>query len=127
MDDAYTLTAAAYLERNPAKAGLVAEAVEWPWSSAAGHVAGTGDALAEGRWLVEQTGGWVCSWREHLAGESAADTAAALRLHENTGRPLGGEQFVRRLEQALGRRLTPGRPGRPRKGAKRNAIEYKTI
>ena len=91
MDDAYTLTAAAYLERNPVKAGLVAEAAEWPWSSAAGHVAGTGDALAEGRWLVQQTGGWVCSWREHLAGESAADTAAALRLHENTGRPLGSE------------------------------------
>ena len=127
MDDAYTLTAAAYLERNPVKAGLAAEAAEWPWSSAAGHVAGTGDALAEGRWLVEQTRGWVCSWREHLAGESAADTAAELRLHENTGRPLGSEPFVKRLEQALGRRLTPGRPGRPRKGASQKAIEKKTV
>ena len=78
-------------------------------------------------WLVEQTRGWVCSWREHLAGESAADTAAELRLHENTGRPLGSEQFVKRLEQALGRRLTPGRPGRPRKGASQRAIEEKTV
>ena len=65
--------------------------------------------------------------RDHLAGESAADTAAELRLHENTGRPLGSEQFVKRLEQALGRRLTPGRPGRPRKRASQNAIEKQTV
>ena len=126
MDDAYTLTAAAYIERNPVQAGLVPEAAEWPWSSSAGHVAGTGDALAEGRWLIEQTRGWVCSWGEHLAGQSAPEAAAQLRLHETTGRPLGSERFVKRLERALGRRLTPGRPGRPRRDPSQTAIEKKT-
>lgn len=115
MDEAYTVAATAYIERNPVKAGLVARAEDWPWSSAAGHVRRTGDAVAEGAWLTDQTAGWVCSWAEHLAGPAEPDLGERLRRHENTGRPLGGETFVRKLERALGRRLTPGRPGRPRK------------
>ncbi|MCB2156801.1 hypothetical protein KQI84_18135 [bacterium] len=34
-----------------------------------------------------------------------------------TGRPLGDEGFVRRLERLLGRSLAPKKPGRPRKNS----------
>ena len=38
-----------------------------------------------------------------------------MHLHENTGRPLGDEGFVKKPETMLGRMLTPGTPGRPKK------------
>jgi len=42
-----------------------------------------------------------------------------LQLHERTGRPLGSDGFLTRLEKAIGRILKPKRPGRkPKKGKK---------
>jgi putative transposase len=115
MDDAYLIAAARYVERNPVRGKLVARAEDWPWSSASAHAGGGEDALAETAWLKERIGGWTCSWGEYLAQGEEADIARSLRLHENTGRPLGEEGFVRRLERRLGRKLLPGKPGRPRK------------
>jgi len=63
-------------------------------------------------------GGWVCSWGEYLAEADDPALGRWLRLHENTGRPLGQEGFVRRLERRLGRKLLPGKPGRPRTSPK---------
>ena len=115
MDESHLLSATAYVERNPLKAALVERAEDWPWSSAAAHVGGRGDGLAEGDWLAERIAGWTCGWREYLRGSDEPGLAEAMRLHENTGRPLGPEAFVRKLERAVGRILLPGKPGRPKK------------
>jgi len=42
---------------------------------------------------------------------------AALRRATLTGRPLGSESFVKRLERGLARKLDPKRTGRPKKAA----------
>ena len=118
MDESHLLCATAYVERNPVRAKLVRAPWRWPWSSAAAHAGGRGDALAGGEWLAERIAGWTCSWREYLRGADEPAVAAAMRLHENTGRPLGPEPFVRKLERVLGRVLLPGRPGRPAKKKK---------
>jgi len=50
MDDAHLMAAVRYVERNPVAAGLVDRAEQWPWSSAASHVAGrrvAGDRLTD--------------------------------------------------------------------------------
>ena len=47
MDERHLMAAARYVERNPVRAGLAARPEDWPWSSAAAHVAGKPDALAE--------------------------------------------------------------------------------
>ena len=47
MDEHPLIAAARHIERNPVKAGLVMRAADWLWSSAAAHVAGRGDDLAE--------------------------------------------------------------------------------
>ena len=91
--------------------GLVAAAEDWPWSSAAAHVAGRGDAVAEGDWLGERIAGWVCTWREHLLDGDEAELATAMRLRENSGRPLGDGDFVKRLGALLGRDLLPKKRG----------------
>ena len=115
MDGGHLLAAARYVERNPVKARLVGSAAAWPWSSAAAHVTGKPDGVAETAWLSERIAGWVCTWAEHLRKRDERDFAAEMRRHEATGRPLGGESFVEKLESMLGRLLLPGKPGRPRK------------
>ncbi len=118
MDEAHLLNAAAYMERNPVRAGLVDRAEAWPWSSAAAHVTGRGDAAAEGAWLAERTAGWVCTWGEYLRRTEADETGRLLRRHASTGRPLGDEAFVKKIGSLLGRKLLPKRPGRKPKEQK---------
>ncbi len=116
MDRRHTLAAVRYVERNPVRAGLAKRAWEWPWSSAAAHVSGRGDALiAPGGPLVAEIG----NWRRFLQEEDAPETLDLLRRHGRTGRPWGDPRFLARLERRLGRRLSPGRPGRPRKEGNR--------
>ncbi len=117
MDEPHLLAAARYIERNPLRARLVERAEDWPWSSAAAHAAGRGDAVAAGRWLTDLTVGWVCSWSEYLRDEEQDEQELAAAMHrcESTGRPLGDKQFLARLEAALGRVLRPKLGGRPRK------------
>jgi putative transposase len=115
MDGRHLLSAARYVERNPVKARLVGSAAAWPWSSAATHVSGKTDGIAETAWLTERIAGWVCTWAEHLRKRDEKDFGAMMRLHETTGRPLGGKSFVKKLESLLGRTLLPCRPGRPKK------------
>ena len=89
----------------------MAAAEDWPWSSAAAHTAGRGDAVAEGDWLSERIAGWVWTWREHLLARDEAELAVAMRQRENTGRPLGDQNFVKRLGVLLGRDLLPKKRG----------------
>ncbi len=118
LDEPYLVKAAAYVERNPVRAGVVRRAEAWPWSSAAAHVGGRGDAVAEGAWLVERTAGWVCRWGECLRGTEANETGGLLRRHASSGRPLGDEAFVKKIGTLLGRDLLPKKPGRKRKERK---------
>jgi putative transposase len=116
MDGPHALAAARYVERNPVRAGLVRQAWDWPWSSAAAHVAGRGDALVQpGGPLVAE----VNDWRQFLRGEADAAAVEALRRHGRTGRPLGSLGFVLETESQLGRSLRRQKPGpRPKDKAK---------
>ena len=49
--------------------------------------------------------------------DAEAAEIAKLRRATASGRPLGDEGFVRRLEKTLGRKLNPRRTGRPKKAA----------
>ena len=60
------------------------------------------------------------NWRGFLARVVRNEDIKVLRAHERTGRPLGEEAFLARLEQNLGRilrRQKPGPKGTPPHGA----------
>ena len=114
MDERHLLAAARYVELNPVRAGLVKQARHWRWSSAKAHLAGKDDGLATVAPLLELAG----DWRAFLRGGLAAADLKAIRAHERTGRPLGSEAFLERLEARLGRTLKKRRAGR--KPAKTN-------
>ena len=56
----------------------------------------------------------AADWQAYLALETPAETIERLRRHERTGRPLGGEGFLRALEAVIGRRVRPNKPGHPK-------------
>ena len=106
MDESYLLAAARYVEMNPVRARLAPDAGAWPWSSARAHLAGTDDQLVKVAPLLEMVG----DWKLFLAAATEKEMEN-IRKHERTGRPLGSEGFVERLESASGRLLKRGKPG----------------
>jgi putative transposase len=107
LDGRHLVAAARYVELNPVRARLAARAEDWPWSSARAHLAGADDELARAAPLLEVVGDWPA----FLSAEVSADELAAIRRHQRTGRPLGDDAFIDRLEARLGRKLRPGKPG----------------
>jgi putative transposase len=117
MDDLWLLRAARYVELNPVRAKLCRAPWRWRWSSAAAHVGGKDDVLVRAGPLLKRAG---MDWRDFLLEPLGDAQAARIRSHESTGRPLGSERFVVRLEKALGRvlrRLPAGRPRKEQSGA----------
>jgi len=53
----------------------------------------------------------VANWREFLDSGIEADELELLRVHERTGRPLGDDDFISRLEEELARVLRRQKPG----------------
>jgi putative transposase len=107
LDETYLLAAARYVEMNPVRAHLAPDAASWPWSSTRAHLAGKDDQLVKVAPLLEMAG----DWRLFLAGAGEDEQINDLRKHERTGRPLGPEAFLDRLESALDRPLKRGKPG----------------
>lgn len=112
LDDVHRGAALCYVEANPVRAGIVKHAKDYEWSSAACHCGGADDSglLDVAAWGREFPGD---SW-EQVLSERADDTCDALRLHTRTGRPLGSDSFVSKIEIALGRRVRALPRGRPR-------------
>ena len=90
---------------------MVAEADQYPWSSAAAHCAGgRPDAGLE---MDPWQGAWgAARWREYLHAAGAGADAEAIRRSTHSGRPLGAADFVADLERELRRHLAAQRGGR---------------
>ncbi|MAG95904.1 MAG: transposase [Alphaproteobacteria bacterium] len=111
MDEGHLLAAARYVELNPVRAGLVAKAAEWPWSSARHHLGQSPDELLSPGVLD----GLVEDWQAYLRGPEEPQQSQILRHHTRNGWPLGSDQAIASLEQQLGCRLRPRSVGRPRR------------
>jgi putative transposase len=112
LDEKYLVAAVRYIELNPVRAGLAKEATDYRWSSARAHIEGADDMLVKSAPLLKIVGE---DWSRFLSEEVEEKEIAALRRHERTGRPLGGEKFIKRLEKKLGRVLKREKPGPKRR------------
>jgi len=108
MDQTYLLTAARYIEMNPVRVGLAQRPEDYPWSSARAHLTGKDDILVSTRPLLEI----IPEWGDFLRNQFLESEIDLLRKHNRTGRPLGHDDFIRQLEQRLGRILLLAKPGR---------------
>lgn len=113
LDEDHYFAALLYVERNPTRAGMVAQPWDYLWSGARFHVGLVGtdplidvDVLEHWRIDPEQ-------WRQLL--QTDPPEMLTLRRKTRTGRPCGSRAFVDRLQEISGRVLHPRRPGpRPR-------------
>lgn len=112
MDDAHMMVAARYIENNPVKAGMVARAEDWRWSSATAHVTGRADGLTD----IAALGRHIANWPAMLSiGLEASDQ---IEGSLKSGRPLGTAEWIERVAASLGRSFTPAKMGRPSKSQK---------
>jgi putative transposase len=107
LDEPYLLAAARYVELNPVRAKLVPRAADWPWSSARAHLSGQDDCLVKVAPLL----GMIADWSAFLDSAVSEEELRDLRRHSRTGRPLGDETFLGRLEEKVGRVLKPQKRG----------------
>jgi putative transposase len=108
LDEAHAWAALRYIERNPVRAGLVARAEDYPWSSARAHCGITVDPLLTANWNDKPL---IKDWSSWLAGDGDIERERRIRERTYTGRPCGDDEFVKRIETAVGRPLSPGKPG----------------
>jgi len=107
MDWNYYVNAVRYVLQNPLRAGLVDRAEDYLWSSAAVRCGLRDDLLiSKEHPLVKE----ISNWSEWLRIEDSAANDL-IRRHTRTGRPLGSDDFLRRLENQTGRKLLPRRRG----------------
>jgi putative transposase len=112
QDDGHLMAVCRYVERNPLRAGLVARAEDWRWSSFWRRTAGDESArplLAAGPRPIP------ADWLAHVNRAETDEELAALRLSAQRGRPFGGPEWVAATAQRLGLESTLRSRGRPRK------------
>jgi len=113
----YLLACMAYIDLNPVRAGMVARALDWPWSSHAHYLGQRSDRLVTPHALYWSLGNTPFAREAAYAAlvqagissaEQAALTEATLR-----GWALGDADFVAELQKKSSRRVSKAKPGRP--------------
>ncbi len=119
--DLYLLPCMVYMDLNPVRAGLVAQAPDYAWSSH-GHYAGlrTEKALSAHP-LVWNMGNTPfereSAYRALVQAGVTPRQEAALTESVTTGWALGQAEFLAAIAQMVGRRLSKASAGRPRRSA----------
>jgi putative transposase len=109
MDRGHYWRAMAYVERNPVRAGLVGQAVDYRWSSANPHETGYDPwgILDMTQWEIPP----ATQWGIRLAEKEDEGFCCELKTATRLGRPLGDERFLGEQEGMLGRQIRPQRRG----------------
>ena len=118
QDEHYALTCYRYIELNPVRAKMMALPEQYLWSSNA--VNGNGNVsdlitphpsyISLGSDRTERLG----CYRQFLKQGIEESVLAEIRDATNGNFVLGDDRFKAQIEQALQRRVSPGRAGRPR-------------
>ena len=118
QDKHYALVCYRYIELNPVRAGMVAHPQEYPWSSF--HSNGRGipsdlvvphpSYLGLGSNRAER----LKAYRNFIKQGTEDLELKGIRNATNGNFALGDDRFRAEIERALRRRVSPGRPGRPK-------------
>lgn len=108
LDENYLMACTRYVELNPVRTGMVKKPEAWRWSSAGAHVKRKDDILVQTKPLLAMI---KSSWTKFLSVDAQESDMSLIRKHERTGRPIGDDAFIERLERLLDRPLKPKKPG----------------
>jgi putative transposase len=116
----YLLACQRYIELNPVRAGMVAHPAEYRWSSYRANAQGEEDALVVPHEVylgLGQDMARLAAYRELFRYELESGLVDEIRGAANGNYVLGNNRFADEVAAALGRRVTPGKAGRPRKAS----------
>jgi putative transposase len=111
----YLWSVARYIEQNPKRAKVVKDVEDYPYSSARAHIRAVRDDILGDELFEEEQ---INDYRAFIKSSIPGDEISSIRYHTRTGRPLGSEEFLKKMEKKLERRFWLKLPGRPRKRAK---------
>jgi len=120
----YFFRALCYIEQNPVRAKLSRYPWTYRWSSAKVHTGSRDEfgLIDQGLWTKRSSG---IDWRQVLKDKTeSSEIGASLGKYYRTGRPLGTDKFISKLEVRLGRRLRPLPVGRPKKKTTKGKKKY---
>jgi putative transposase len=117
--EAYLLSCQRYIELNPVRANITQHPAEYRWSSYAANAQGQANILITPHMLYNSLGdtqkGRQAAYRELFRYQLEPGLVDEIRKATNSNYALGSEQFCKQIADALGRRVTPGKTGRPPK------------
>lgn len=117
QSDRYLLACMAYIDLNPVRAGMVAQASDYPWSSHAHYIGTRQDA-----WLTPHALYWALgntpfarelAYAELVQAGIETQQQQALTSSTLSGWALGEDAFVDQLQQLTPRRVKQTQAGRP--------------
>ena len=111
LSEKHLYAAIRYVERNPVRANIVKKAEDYPWSSAKAHVYKKKDNLLSDNFVVKE----IPDWKQYLDDNNDNINESLFIKHADTGRPLGDNDFIDRLEKITGRLLYKKKPGPKKK------------
>lgn len=124
----YLLACYRYIELNPVRAGMAAHPDQYRWSSYEYHARGVPNALLVPHPVYTNLGtspeARQRAYREFVRKPTDEEEMSAIRAAVSHCLAVGSEPFKNRMEELLGRRMRPGRAGRPpkeNKGQSENA------
>ncbi len=119
--DEHLLRCYRYIELNPVRAGMVATADQYRWSSHAGNASGSPDPLVHAHDCYLRLGANASerqqAYRE-LVQQASVEDASRFRHHLHHQHPMGNDRFRAAIETQLGRTVTLQKVGRPKKQGK---------
>jgi len=107
MDEAHLAAAVRYVSLAPVRARLVARPQDWRWSSVRAHLYGRDDGLTARGPVAER----FSPFPDFLDEPADRQALERLRAAESVGRPVGGKEFLARLERLTKRTLRPRKRG----------------
>lgn len=118
--DEFLLPAMRFIETHPLRARLVGDAADWPWSSLRHHLGIAADPGITDRaeyWALGNTPFERQAGYRAYAEDSAGAEAEHGRIGDSVrgGWLLASPEFAANVGRSTDRRLSPARPGRPRK------------
>jgi putative transposase len=122
LDERGFWLAAKYVELNPVRAKICRLPWVYEWSSAAAHVEkqSVSELLNLSNWHKMIS---ASRWRGELMSGIDEAEVSRIRLSTHTGRPLGTDSFLSKLEKMLGRRVRALPIGRPQKKTRKKTIK----
>jgi len=110
----YVLSCYRYIELNPVRADMVHHPRDYRWSSYRANGEGFMDPVITPHDEYLQLG--RTAYRELFTAHLDPERISEIRQATNGNYALGSERFKAEIEQALRRRATPGKSGRPARG-----------